>query len=326
MTFKIAVIGCGWVSTACHGPVYQRYAAAHPDVELAACCDVDLSKAEQFAAQFGFARAYTDFRQMLASEHPTLICLNVPERLLAQMGCQVMQLGYPLLSEKPPGLTVVEIDRLIDVARATGVIHQVAFNRRHTPLIVELKRLLAGHSIHHIDHQFYRVGRTNYDFSATAVHAIDSLRFLAGDFAHIRFHYQEFPGLSQSASVTNFLLDCEMASGATATLSISPLAGLNVERTIIHAINHTFCLSLNLGPDAPGSLQHYEKGQFIENLNAAEFSASTDDTLLNGFDAQASSFFESVRANHQPIDTFTSCRQSVAIMQAMRERKAEYHF
>lgn len=321
MTFKIAVIGCGWVSTACHGPVYQRYAAAHPDVELSACCDVDLARAEQFAAQFGFARAYSDYRQMLAETRPTVACLNVPERFTSEMGCAVLQMGYPLLAEKPPGLSVAEIDRLIDVARATGVLHQVAFNRRHTPLIVELKRQLVGQAIHHIDHQFYRVGRTQYDFSTTAVHAIDSLRFLAGDFAHIRFHYQEFPALSQSAPVANFLLDCEMTSRATATLSISPLAGLNVERTLVHTLDHTFCLNLNLGPDAPGSLLHYEKGRLVENINAAEFSASTDDTILNGFEAQAVSFFESVCAHNQPADDFASCRQSVEIMQAMRERK-----
>jgi len=321
MSFKIAVIGCGWVSTASHGPVYQRYAASNFDVELSACCDVDLTRAEQFAAQFGFSHAYTDFRQMLDSERPSAVCLNVPERLICEMGCQVMELGYPLLSEKPPGLTLAEIDQLIDVACATGVIHQVAFNRRHTPLIVELKRLLAGYLIHHIDHHFYRVCRHKYDFSATAVHAIDSLRFLAGDFAHIRFHYKEFPELGQ---VANFLLDGVMDSGATATLSIAPLTGLNVERTIIHAVDHTFCLNLNLGPDAPGSLQHFEKGQLALNINAAEFSHSIDDTVLNGFEAQAVSFFEAVRGNRHPADTFASCRQSVAIMQAMRERQAEY--
>ncbi|RPH61045.1 MAG: gfo/Idh/MocA family oxidoreductase [Chloroflexi bacterium] len=326
MSFKIAVIGCGWVSTACHGPVYQRYAASHPDIELSACCDLDLTRSEQFAAQFGFSRAYTDFRQMLEAERPTVACLNVPEHLISEMGCAVLQFGYPLLAEKPPGLSVAEIDRLIDVARATGILHQVAFNRRHTPLIVELKRQLVGHTIHNIDHHFYRVGRTKYDFSTTAVHAIDSLRFLAGDFTHIRFHYQEFPALSHLAPVANFLLDCDMASGATATLSISPIAGLNVERTLVHALDHTFCLHLNLGPDAPGSLLHYEKGNLIQNVNAAAFSASTDDTILNGFEAQAFSFFESVRANRQPADTFTSSRQSVAIMQAMRERQAEYHF
>lgn len=325
MTFKIAVIGCGWVSTACHGPVYQRYAAAHPDVELSACCDLDLTRAEQFAAQFGFSRAYSDYRQMLEAEHPTVACLNAPEHLTSELGCAIMQMGYPLLAEKPPGISVAEIDRLIDVSRATGILHQVAFNRRHTPLIVELKRQLAGHTVHHIDHQFYRVGRTKYDFSTTAVHAIDSLRFLAGDFAHIRFHYQEFPALSQAASVANFLLDCDLASGATASLSISPVAGLNVERTIIHAFDHTFCLNLNLGPDAPGSLLHYEKGNLVQSLNAAEFSASTDDTILNGFEAQAVSFFEAVRAHRQPPDDFASSRQSVAIMQAMRERQREYH-
>ena len=58
--------------------------------------------------------------------------------------------------------------------------HQVAFNRRYTPLVVELKRRLAGATIQHIDCQFYRVGRTGSDFTTTAIHGIDTVRFLAG--------------------------------------------------------------------------------------------------------------------------------------------------
>ena len=44
MTFKIAVIGCGWVSMDCHGPAYARYAQTHPGIELTACCDLDAQR------------------------------------------------------------------------------------------------------------------------------------------------------------------------------------------------------------------------------------------------------------------------------------------
>lgn len=325
MTFKIAVIGCGWISTTSHAPVYKRYAASFPDVELV-CCDINFSTAESFCAEHGFAHAYQDYQEMLTVEKPDAVCLNVPEHLIASMGCQVMQMGYPLLAEKPPGLTVSEIDQLISTAQSTGAIHQVAFNRRHAPLMIELKQMLRGQSIHHINHQFYRVGRTRYDFSTTAIHAIDSIRFLAGcDFQHLRFQYQEFPALSETVPVANFFLDGSMTSGASVNMSISPITGVNTETTILHTFERTFIIKFQIGSENPGTLQCFEKGKLIIDLNAVDFSRTTDDSILNGFENENISFFSAVRAGRQPTDTFASCRQSVEVMQAMRERQAEYH-
>jgi predicted dehydrogenase len=325
MTFRIAVIGCGWISTTSHAPVYKRYAASHSDVELV-CCDINLSTAEAFRAEHGFARAYSDYQEMLSVEKPNAVCLNVPEHLIAEMGCRIMQMGFPLLAEKPPGLTVAEIDKLIETAVSTGVIHQVAFNRRYAPLMIELKHLLEGHTIHHIDHQFYRIGRTKYDFSTTAIHAIDSIRFLAGcDFQSLRFQYREFPELSRVAPVANFLIGGSMTSNATVNLSISPVAGVNTETTILHAIDHTFVIKFKLNSSDPGLLQHFEKGLLIQEMTSAEFSKTQDDSILSGFENENVSFFNAVREGRQPVDTFASCRQSVEIMQSMRERRPEYH-
>lgn len=324
MAFKIVVIGCGWISTACHGPAYVKYAANHPDTELTACCDVDAARAEEFRQKFGFARSYIEYKAMLDAEKPDAVCLNVPEQLISEMGCKIMGLGYPLFSEKPPGVTLAEIDRLIDVAKSTGVIHQVAFNRRFTPLMVELRRQLGNIVVQHLDHQFYRVGRTATEFSTTAIHAIDIVRFLLGDYLHIRFHYQELPALSQKAAIANSFLDCTFASGTTASLSICPVTGINIERTIVHGTGQTFFLNMSNGPDAPGSLLRYEKGQLIQKLDGGEFSSSTEDFILSGFDAEDTAFFDSVRAGQQPIHDFESCRQSVEVMACLRERIPEY--
>lgn len=323
MGFKIAVIGCGWVSNASHAPVYKRYAASHSDVELV-CCDVNFAAAEAFRAEHGFDCAYQDYQKMLATEKPDAVCLNVPEHLISSIGCQVMQMGFPLLAEKPPGLNTAEINNLIATARSTGVIHQVAFNRRYAPLMIELKRRLHGHTIHHIDHQFYRVRRTRYDFSNTAVHAIDSIRYLGGDFQKLLLKYQEFPPLSSEAPVANFFIDGKIVSGATVNMSISPITGLNTETTTLHTLDHTFIIKFTLGAENPGTLQCFQDGDLIADLNSADFSQTNDDSILSGFENEDVSFFTAVREGRQPADTFESCKQSVEIMQAMRERKPEY--
>ena len=324
MSIKVGVIGCGWVADACHGPAYIEYASQHPDIELTACCDIDSAKVERFQEKFGFKRSYTDYFQMLDEEKPDAVCLTVPERLICEAGCKILARGIPLLCEKPPGLTVTEIDRLISAARASRVIHLVAFNRRFTPLVAELKRRVEGQAIHHIHYEFTRVGRGKEDFSTTAVHAIDTVRYLVGsDYRSVRFHYQELP--EEGQKVTNTLMDCTFGSEATASINIKPVAGVNIERAILHLLDNTYILHCNNGPDAPGRLLHYQKGQLLYDISGADYAGSREDFMLNGFYAENASFFEAVRSRTQPVHDFQSCRQSVELMQSMRERKLAYH-
>jgi len=325
MSIKVGVIGCGWVADACHGPAYTQYASQHPDIELTACCDIDRVKADRFQKKFNFKRSYTDYLQMLDIEKPDAVCLALPVSLICEAGCKILARNIPLLCEKPPGLTLTEIDRLISTARSSEVIHLVAFNRRFTPLVAELKRRVEGQAIHHIHYEFARVGRGQEDFSTTAVHAIDTVRYLVGsDYQSVRFHYQDLPGEGQK--VTNTLLDCTFGSEATASINIKPVAGVNIERAILHLLDNTYILHCNNGPDAPGRLQHYQKGQLVYDISGAEYTGSREDFILNGFYAENTSFFEAVRSRIQPVHNFQSCRQSVELMQSMRERKPACRF
>jgi predicted dehydrogenase len=325
MTFKIAVIGCGWVSTACHAPAYQEYARSHENVLLAACCDVDAQRAGQFRDRFGFQHAYTDYREMLEREHPQAVTLNVPPHWISTIGCDVLRRGYPLLAEKPPGLSLEALDDLIAAAASRGVIHQVAFNRRFMPVNLALKGQLAGLSTYHLEIQMARVQRTDENFATTAVHAIDLARFLLdSDYTQASLTYQELPGLAQG--VANILLNGRLASGATVHLSIFPVTGVNIERAAIYALDHTFFLQANNGPDSPGRFSHYHKGLLVSEQNAVQLTGRQDDYFLNGFYHEDAAFFDAVQAGRQPLQDFQSCRQSIEIMQGIMQRKTLFSF
>lgn len=325
MLFKITVIGCGWVSQACHGPAYRLYARRRAPVELTACCDSDTARAQDFRSQFGFARAYTDYREMLNAEKPSVVCLNVPEKLACAMGVTILEHGYPLLAEKPPGVSVAEVDRLAAAARANDAPNMVAFNRRYMPLMVELKQRLARHELHHIHYTLARIGRRGGDFAATGIHAIDAVRFLAGaDYTNIRFSYQELP--AQGPSVANTRLDCTFANGLTASIELNPVSGANIERAVVQGQDVTFLLYSNNGFDAPGSLKQYDKGSLVLDLNGGEFSQSTEDYILSGFYAEDAAFFDALRSGAPVKDDIRSARQSVEIMQCLHARAAEYTF
>ncbi|NOZ21902.1 MAG: Gfo/Idh/MocA family oxidoreductase [Planctomycetes bacterium] len=330
MSFKICVVGCGGMSTRGHGPSCAKYAATHPDTVLAACCDLDEAKAITYRDTFGFAKHYTDLVTMLDTERPDAVCLIAPVALTCELSCRIMEMGYPLIMEKPPGMTVEETDRMIAVAEAKDVSNQVALNRRHTPLIRELKRLLSEgfqpSEIQNIRYDFFRYNRKDADFSTTAIHGIDTVRFLAGsDYAHVRFHYQPFPELGDT--VANIFMDCTMESGATAHLNFCPVAGLIIERATVNLLDHTFFLHIPMWRafDDPGRLIHVEKKETVLDVTGEDITDGPEPFELSGFYGENASFFDDLRAGRRPVGDVKSARQSVEIAQCIRERKEEYH-
>lgn len=324
MTIRLAVIGCGYITQASHGPAYLRLVAESPGLVLAACCDSNPARADAVREKFGFSRAYTDDAQMLAAEPLDAVCLNVPVGLTAQMSASILKARIPLLAEKPPALTVEALDPLIQLASQTGVLHQVAFNRRFAPLVQVLKGWLEGQAIVHVDQTFSRVSRTDSDFSTTAIHGIDTLRYLVGsDFRTLRLDYREL--VIGPASATVFVVDGAFQSGAGVHLLFQPVSGRPAERTHVYTRDHTYELSLNLGNDAPGWLRHWHKGELVRELSAAEVCGSSEDYVVSGFYAENAAFLNAVQTGIAPLEHgFVSARQSVAIMQAMRERRPEF--
>jgi len=317
------------MSTRGHGPSYAKYAAAHDDVELAACCDLDEQKAIKYRDAFGFAKHYTNLTEMLDTERPDAVCLIAPVSLTCELSCRIMAMGYPLIMEKPPGMTVEETDRMIAAADEHGVPTQVALNRRYAPLIRELKRLLSERcrpsDIHHIRYDFFRYNRKDADFSTTAIHGIDTVRFLAGsDYEHVRFHYQPFPALGPA--VANIFLDCTLGSGATAFLGFCPVAGLIIERATVNTLDNTYFLDIPMWKafDDPGRLRHVEKKELLLDVTGEQITDGPEAFELSGFYGENASFFDDLRAGRRPAGDLRSARQSVEIAQCIRERQSEY--
>ncbi len=201
---------------------------------------------------------------MLDAERPDAVVVVVPvERTVAASARSCSSAGSRCCSRSRPGETVAEVDRLIAAAETGGrvVPHQVAFNRRFAPLVAELRRRIedAG-PLQHVHYEMTRVERRDPDFSTTAIHGLDAVRYLAGsDYAEARFRYRELPELGKG--VANILVDAVMTSGATAHLAFCPVAGVLVERAIAHAHGHSLFLHVPMwsGVDSPGRLWHFSR-------------------------------------------------------------------
>ena len=329
MSFKICNIGCGDIATSVHGPAYVKYRRLHPDVVLAACCDIDETRAEIYRKKFGFDKYYTDYRKMLEAERPDAVCLICPDTVTAEISINIFKMGYPLLLEKPPGRNREETLKMIEAAEKAGLANQAAFNRRYVPLVRELKRLLesdftAG-QIHNIRYDFYRVERKDFDFSATAIHGIDTVRFLAGsDYEYIKFNYQELPHIG--INVANIYMYCTFRSGAAAQLNFCPVSGTVIERATVNCYNHTFFLNIPIwaAMDSPGRLVHIESNQVRLDVTGEQVSDGSEMFEENGFYAENASFFNDIRTGKKPVNDIRSGLQSVEVADCIRKRLPEY--
>lgn len=325
---RVCLIGCGSIAQAAHGPALRRL-QEEGAVALAACCDVDAARAEDFKTEFRFARAYSDFEQMLRAERPDAAFALLPVRYNAACAVRVLELGCPVLLEKPPGVNAGEAAAIAGAAASAGLYHAVLFNRRSMPLALRLRELLADEEIEAVSLEMCREGRANEDFTTTAIHGIDCLRFLAGeDFASLSFAYQDDP----KRGCVNYFAYGAFESGARVDMRFLPCAGAVTERVAVYTKGKQFYLHLPVwsgttyvpGLDCPGLLTGAAGEREFLRVDGAALCGCADGYVLNGFydeDRLALAALSEGRPTSAPV---AGCLQSVEIAATMRNREPDY--
>ena len=182
----IVVLGAGSHSRAFHGPALKALCDERPGrLELSAVCDLDGPRAEAYARDFGFARAYADLAEMLAKERPGAFIAVTPMERTVEIASQILRAGIPVLIEKPPGLDTAQAGELLAVARQTRTPHMVSFNRRFSPAIVKAQRWIAerdaSRSVQFLSARMMRHKRREANFVAhTGIHLTDTVLSFMG--------------------------------------------------------------------------------------------------------------------------------------------------
>jgi len=322
VSFKICMIGCGSFARLCHGPAQQRYRESHPDAELAACCDANPDRAREYAGAFGFRRWYGEAPAMLAAERPDAVVMAVPPEATCAAACPVLERGFPLLLEKPPGMTPAELDRLVAAAARGGGPAQVAFNRRYMPAMRRALEILAEAfphgSVERIDYEMIRHERWDPDFSTTAVHALDAALVLArGPFRSAQITYQvRRAGDREAADVA---VDARCSSGAAVAIRILPVSTENAESATVRGDGQSLVVRMPFSPQAPGDggVEHWRGGALVASFSDRDLGAV--DRL--GVRGETEAFLDAVRSGSPCSPRLGDCRQQVALMEAIRFRR-----
>lgn len=323
--FKICVVGCGYMAMQGHGHAFMKYKNDYTKVSLAGCCDVDEEKAIKFKEKFGFEKYYTDYEKMLEEINPDVVSLICPVNLTKQLSIDIISKGYNIILEKPPGLNNEEINEMINAAEKSDVFVRTAFNRRYVPLILKLKDMIKDQRIFNITYQMYRYNRRDNDFATTAIHAIDTVKNIAGsDYKKVDFVYQELPDIGEN--VANIYMNCEFENGIIGQITLVPMGGGISERITVNTLLNSYYVELPFwnNIDSPGRLRAVTVNETVCDIKGSELIDSTDMYEEMGFYEENRSFFELIRSGARKQSDLESGLQSVDIANYIRNRKAMY--
>lgn len=81
----------------------------------------DLGRGQEWAAEYGVARAVGSYEEVIAAEDVDVIYLPLPNTLHFQYAEAALRAGKPVLCEKPLTPTAAQTAELIEVSQSTGV-------------------------------------------------------------------------------------------------------------------------------------------------------------------------------------------------------------
>ena len=97
------------------------------------------------AAAKGIAPVYQSYEALLADDRVDVVHLTTPNNLHYPEAKQALAAGKHVVCEKPLAMTSAESGELLELARASGLVHCTNFNLRFYPIVQEAQaRVLAG--------------------------------------------------------------------------------------------------------------------------------------------------------------------------------------
>jgi predicted dehydrogenase len=187
-------------------------------------------RAEEAAAQFGFAATTRDWREVAADPRVQAVSITAPNFLHREIGVAMAAAGKHIWIEKPVGLTAEDARAVADAVAGAGVHGAVGFNYRNAPAVEAARELIASGDIGAVTHVRIRLfsdyaahpdGALTWRYERErggsgvlgdlASHGADLARFLLGDIASLTADTAVF--VPQRARPTGATAGHALASG-----------------------------------------------------------------------------------------------------------------
>ncbi|MEU0877160.1 Gfo/Idh/MocA family oxidoreductase [Lentzea sp. NPDC005914] len=136
---RAAIVGTGAIATS-HAEALR---AEGERIELVAVVDVDEQRAAEFAKEWGVPRVYPRLATLLDVEDVDVVHICTPPRAHVPLALECLAANVNVLVEKPPALSLSEIDTLIAAERASTGRVATVFQHRFGPAAIRLRRMVS---------------------------------------------------------------------------------------------------------------------------------------------------------------------------------------
>jgi predicted dehydrogenase len=225
---RFAIVGCGLIGRKRLGSLGAG--------QFRVACDLEIRRAEELVAMAGHGRATADLDDALDDSAVDAVVVSALNSSLAPIARKAIVAGKHTLIEKPAGVSVAQIDDLIELSQEHGVQVRVGYNHRFHPGLLKARELIDAGAIGplmFLRGRYGHGGRLGYDREWRAdpklsgggelidqgVHLIDLAHWFLGEFSrvegHVETYYWDMP------VDDNAFLSLRTATGQTAWLHVS---------------------------------------------------------------------------------------------------------
>ena len=295
---RVAMIGAGVMANRVHYPSL----ASFEDVEIAGICDIDTERLHTTADKYGIENRYIDYTEMVEKVAPDAVYVIGQPHIMYDIWTWCLEHGQNMYIEKPMGISLHHARSLAYLAEKHNCITQVSFQRRATPMIVQLRnKCLERGPIVHAVCRFYKCAITPFlgardHMMDDGVHAIDTLRWICGGEV-VGIH-----SITKRVMVPdiNFLcVTLEFDNDSTGVMINSWTSGRRIFAVEMHA------------PGICVEAEHEDKGYLYADgdtggavFDTREISGSDEFYIFGGFQAKNREFIDCLKTGKLPGSHF----------------------
>src|SRR6476661_11215574 len=142
----IGLISVGWMGKL-HTRSYQALPYVYPELKirprLVHAADTAADRADYARDVLGYAKASTDYRDVLADPDVDVVSICAPTGLHREIGVAAAEAGKPFWIEKPVGRDAIDTAAVAAAAEAAVVTTSIGYNYRHAPAVERIRDLIA---------------------------------------------------------------------------------------------------------------------------------------------------------------------------------------
>ncbi len=252
--FRVGMIGYGFMGRA-HSQAWRNVNAAFPTprIHMESIVGRDADAVARAAAQLGWHRSHTDWREVVADPSIDIIDICTPGDSHAEIAIAALEAGKHVIVEKPLANSMEESRAMVAAAQsaaAKGIMSAVNFNYRRVPALMLAKRLIDDGRVGEVLHirgaylqdwlsdpNLPMSWRLVKERAGTGVlgdlgaHVVDLMRHLAGkDVEGVTGHLRTFTHQRPDGSGGHGTVTVDDAALATLALTGGAVANLDVTR------------------------------------------------------------------------------------------------